>query len=44
MKDSMIISNGCVTPKDWTVNTNARHDYTLTANTVYQDWLDSQSK
>lgn len=44
MNDSMIISNGCVTPKDWTVNANGRKDYTLTANTVYLEWLDSQAK
>ncbi len=44
MNNPIIIENGCVTPKEWTVNANARHDYTLTANTVYQDWLDSQAK
>lgn len=42
MKNSMIIENGCVTPKDWTVNTNARQDYSLTANTVYEQWLNEQ--
>lgn len=37
-----IVTNGCVTPKDWTVNPNARHDYSLTANAVYEQWLASQ--
>ena len=44
MKNSMIIENGCVTPKDWTVNTNGRNNYSLTANTVYLEWLESQLK
>ncbi len=42
--NNLINENGCVTPKDWTVNTNARHDYTHTANAVYNEWLASQTK
>lgn len=40
----MIISNGCFTPKEWTVNTNSRHDYTLVADAIITDWINSQSK
>ena len=36
MKD-VIEMNGCITPKDWTVNVNSRKDYT-----VYQEWLEAQ--
>ena len=45
MKNEMIITaNGVVTPKDWTVNANARHDYTHVADIRYNEWLASQSK
>jgi len=40
--ENVIEMNGCITPKDWTVNVNSRKDYTLTANTVYQEWLEAQ--
>jgi hypothetical protein len=44
MDNVFINASGVITPKEWTVNSNGRHDYSLTANTVYNEWLDAQGK